>query len=214
MDSTYHYPPELFELLVQTIPLLFRSKSGVIDFFRGAGIDSPELNKLSRIVQTDKNSISKYEIVRKILEEINEKGDKALKERREILKRVTEFEDFSGCWRDDELKAKGLVSAICKVVNVKDSFTRMSQEREREVKKHQKEYEAKIQTIQKKQEELDEVKRDLFSLFPMMDTRKRGKLLEGVLNRLFTVNDILVRESFTLVGDNGEGIIQQIDGVY
>jgi restriction system protein len=38
IDGTYHYPPELLELLADGIPALFKSKQGVIDFFRGAGV--------------------------------------------------------------------------------------------------------------------------------------------------------------------------------
>jgi len=38
-------------------------------------------------------------------------------------------------------------------------------------------------------------------------------LLESVLNRLFRADDILVREAFALTGQEGEGVIEQIDGV-
>lgn len=38
MDTAYHYPPELLDLLVDTIPRLTRSKPEVLDFFRGAGV--------------------------------------------------------------------------------------------------------------------------------------------------------------------------------
>jgi hypothetical protein len=37
-DITFHFPPELFNLLVDTIPLLNRSKKDVLTFFRGAGV--------------------------------------------------------------------------------------------------------------------------------------------------------------------------------
>lgn len=37
MADPYHYPPELLSLLVDTIPLLCRSKNDVVVFFRGAG---------------------------------------------------------------------------------------------------------------------------------------------------------------------------------
>ena len=38
VDISYHYPPELLELLCDAVPVLFRSKQGVIDFFAGAGV--------------------------------------------------------------------------------------------------------------------------------------------------------------------------------
>jgi hypothetical protein len=37
--------------------------------------------------------------------------------------------------------------------------------------------------------------------------------LEGVLNSLFQVYGILIREAFALTGNDGEGVIEQIDGV-
>ena len=41
LDQTYHYPPELLEMLTEVIPCLFKSKQGVIDFFHGAGTPAP-----------------------------------------------------------------------------------------------------------------------------------------------------------------------------
>lgn len=71
-------------------------------------------------------------IVRTVLDRLNAKGKPSLLERREILKRVTEFEDFSTCWASDQLKAKGLVAEVSRVIGVKDSFTRMKQAQENE----------------------------------------------------------------------------------
>ncbi len=144
MDITYHYPPELFELLVDTIPLLSRSKKSTLLFFQGAGVDNSILKDLIFKVENDKDSINKYEIVRTILMRVNEKEVATLRERREILKRVTEFEDFSTCWPADQLKAKGLVGEIRRVIDVKDSFTRMKQELEKEQQKNKSEHQAKI----------------------------------------------------------------------
>jgi restriction system protein len=215
MDVTFHYPPELFELLVDTIPLLCRSKKAVLLFFQGAGASSDLLEDLWKKVETDRTNINKYEIVRTSLTRLNERGEAALRERREILKRVTEFEDFSTCWPNDQLKAKGLVAEIRRVVDVKDSFVRMRQELEKERKKRQAEHDARTKVMRQKQAELSGIKDDLFSLFGMPDSQrqKRGKLLEGILNRLFNFSGILIREAFEVVGDEGEGITEQIDGV-
>lgn len=215
MDITFHYPPELFELLVDTIPLLCRSKKSVLLFFQGAGINSRDLNDLWHRVETDRENINKYEIVRTTLRRLNERGETALSERREVLKRVSEFEDFSTCWPNDQLKAKGLIAEIRRVVDVKDSFTRIKQELEKERQKHQAEHQAKIEAVKNKQAQLSSIKDDLYSLFTIPDnqSQKRGKLLESVLNRLFEASDILVREAFELVSDEGEGIVEQIDGV-
>ena len=122
MDASYHYPPELLNLLVDTIPLLCKSKNNVLVFFRGAGVSNKHFTDLQYRVNKDRANINKYEINSTILQRINEIGDSELRTRREVLKRVVEFENFSTCWPTDQLKAKGLVCEIRDVVNIKDSF--------------------------------------------------------------------------------------------
>ncbi len=211
MDITYQYPPELFELLVSTIPLLGRSKKAVLLFFRGAGVSESMLSDVTTKVQTDRDAISKFEIARTVLKRLNERGESTLRIRREVLKRVTNFEEFSVCWDDDRLKAKGLVAEIRQVVNVKDSFTRMQQNFEQERQKNREEYERKADAQRKHKEALLAIRSDLFSLFGINNPHQRGKCLEGVLNRLFALDGILLREAFTIT-KAGQGIIEQIDG--
>jgi restriction endonuclease Mrr len=213
MNDVFQYPPELLNLLIDAVPVLCRSKRDVVTFFRGAGVTSSYTNDLVRRLNKDKDSISKYEIARTILIRLNEKGEIALPQRREVLKRVVEYEDFSTCWPNDQLKAKGLVAEIRRVVNVKDSFTRIDQERERERRERQIEHLAKQEAETRRRAKLTEIKTDLFSLFKETNAHSRGKALEGVLNRLFDSEGVLIQEAFTVKGDEGEGIIEQIDGV-
>ena len=173
MIGTYHYPSELMSLLVDTIPLLFRSKTDVLLFFRSAGV-SPEFTAdLADRVKIDRDGVSKYEIVRTVLARLNDKGDAALRERREVIKRVVEFEDFSTCWPNDQLKAKGLVAEIRRVVNVKDSFTRMQNERESEKAMRRTEQDSRVETIQERKAILDGIKRNS-SLFSLRRTRRHA----------------------------------------
>ena len=213
MDIIYHYPPELFNILVDTVPVLCRSKKDVITFFKGAGVPSGVTNDLVRKINQDKESISKYEIARTVLTRLNERGEATLRERREVLKRVIEFENFSSCWPTDQLKAKGLVNEVRSIVNVKDSFTRMQQERDAERKQRIEDQESKLKTQEKKRETIASIKTDLFGLFSESNPLRRGKAMESVLNRLFSEAEILVRESFVNCGIAGEGIVEQIDGV-
>jgi hypothetical protein len=200
-------------LLIDTIPLLCRSKPDVLLFFKGAGVGADLTGDFEIQVEKDPDSVKKREIVRGVLTRLNQKGEPTLRDRREILKRVTEFEDFSTCWPEDQLKAKGLVAEIRRVINVKDAFTRINLEREEESKKHREEHQAKIRAIEEHRNKVAAVKRDLYALFVEPNPHKRGKALEGVLNRLFEASGILVREAFALRGSEGEGIVQQIDGV-
>jgi restriction system protein len=213
MNIVFHYPPELLSLLIDTIPRLCRSKKDVLLFFKGAGVSPSITNSLTARLNKDKDSLNKFEIARTVLTRLNEKGEATLRERREVLKRVVEFEDFSTCWSEDQLKAKGLVAEIRRVVDVKDSFTRMKQEREDEARQRRIVKEKEVLAEQQRREVLREVRRDLLNLFKEQDAQRRGKALESVLNRLFKAAGILTNESFTIAGMDGEGIVEQIDGV-
>ena len=212
LDQTYHYPPELLEMLTEAIPCLFKSKQGVIDFFQGAGTPAPLLADWRSKVRTDRNSVKKHEIARDILRRLNEGGDSTLAQRREVIKRISEIEDFSTCWEGDRYKAQGLVSQIRHVVNVKDSFTRMNIEREKERRHRQDAQNAAAEKMRQQRDERQKIRDDLYALFSMTDAHKRGKALEAVLNRLFGSFGMLVRESFTVRGEPGQGVIEQIDG--
>ena len=124
-DITFHYPPELFNLLVDAIPLLCRSKAEVLLFFRGAGVPTELTQDFAGRLKSAPSEIRKFEIARGVLERLNARGETTLQQRREVLKRVVEFTNFDSCWDDDRLKAKGLVASIREVVNEKDSFTRI-----------------------------------------------------------------------------------------
>jgi hypothetical protein len=211
-EIVFHYPPELTQLLVQTIPLLCPAKRDVFMFFKGSGVGDSVRADLEAQVRNDRDSINKYEIVRAVLERLNAKGEAALRERREILRRVTEFEDFSTCWPNDQLKAKGLVAEISRVIGVKDSFTRMKQAQEEERKLRVTEQQNKVRAAGQRRAALESIGSELGRLFQETDPVKRGKALESVLNRLFGIEGISVREAFVLRVDR-QGIVEQIDGV-
>lgn len=214
MDITFQYPPELFNLMVDTIPLLNRSKKDVLLFFRGAGVPDAMVADLVERLKTDAANVNKYEIARTALQRLNERGEAGLQHRREVLKRIVEFANYDTCWPADQLKAKGLVASIRDVVNQKDAFTRMNQAREEErtarladverVHREKQEYAARIEAA----------KAEFYGLFvSALTPQQRGKKLEAALNNVFKAYGILVKEAFHLVGNNGEGIVEQIDGV-
>lgn len=107
-DPAYHYPPDLLNLLVDAVALLVRSKEAVVDFFRSAGVPSSVLCPWLERVRQDRENIRKTEITRAVLCHVNEMGDNGLALRREIIKRVVEWEDFSSCYPDKQLAAQVL----------------------------------------------------------------------------------------------------------
>jgi hypothetical protein len=88
MDITFHYPPELLNLLNETLPKLCKSKKDVLLFFQGAGIGKELLAPYESLLRNNKNDFNKYPVTREMLAKLNELGERSLRERREILKRV------------------------------------------------------------------------------------------------------------------------------
>lgn len=213
MDITFHYPPELLQLLIDAVPKLCKSKQDLLLFFQGAGGAKTMLQPYADLLRSNKEMFNKYRVTRDILAKINEQGEAGLRVRREVLKRVTEFEDFSVCWDNDRAAARGLVAQIRDLVNVKDSFTRMRIEKDEEKRQRQEERESTARQLAARRARQDKIKADLFSLFGEIDAHKRGKALEGVLNELFNFYGISIREAFTVKGKCGEGVIEQIDGL-
>ena len=211
-DAALHYPTDLLNSLLRTIPLLCRGKRDTILFFRAAGVPQPLLEDLETKVQTDRDSISKREIVETVLTRINAGGDALLAQRREVLKRVVEVEDFSSSWPSDQLAAKGGVSEVRAAIDRTDSFTRMNQERDSEHRQQRAARERDLLAAKKQADRLDAVRRDLGALFGISDAQRRGKALEAVLNALFAVEGIGIRQSFT-ISEVGIGIVEQVDGV-
>ena len=104
-DDRFHYPPELLSQLIDTIPLLCKSKKDTLLFFRGAGMTPTMMAEVEETFDADRSAINKYEIARRLLTRLNELGDRTLAIRRELLRRVVEFEDFTRCWDTDVMKA-------------------------------------------------------------------------------------------------------------
>ncbi|MBK8209255.1 MAG: restriction endonuclease [Rhodospirillales bacterium] len=210
--AIFQYPPELFALLVDAIPALCKSKMDLILFFRGAGVPPEFTSDIEKQLKTDRQSVRKHESARTILTRMNEGGDALLAARRELLKRVTGFEDFSRCYDNEVMKAKGLVAEVCRIVNVKDSFTRISRERDLAVEARRTEQQEKLRVIRERQEKIAAAKKGLFALFAETNPHRRGKALEGVLNSMFRAYDALIAEDFRRKGGHG-GVEEQIDGV-
>ncbi|GAA4507051.1 restriction endonuclease [Actinoallomurus oryzae] len=210
-NDPFHYPSELLGLLIDTIPRLVRSKLDVLDFFRSAGVPEPMTADLRRQVAADRGSISKYAIARTVLNRLNQDGDRSLGPRREVVRRVCEFEAFSTCWSEDQLTAKGLVADVRSLVNTKDSFTRMRQEQERERAERLWQQREAAEALQRQRAEREALRQRLAGLASMTNAHQRGIAFEKLLNELFALDGLRVRESFT-VKEDGE-VVEQIDGL-
>jgi hypothetical protein len=207
----FHFAPDFLNTLVEAIARLNRSKKDVILFFRGAGVTGNLIDDLAADLKRDKDSHGKFDLARTVLIRLNEGGDATLTARREVVKRVVQFEDFTRCWPLDVLPAKGLVSEVQRLVNVRDSFTRINLERERERESARIIRASEIDAKRKRREQIEMIKQQLFALFAEPNAHQRGKALEPVLNELFAAFGISVREAFS-VKLSQVGVVEQIDG--
>jgi hypothetical protein len=210
-DLAFHFPPDVFDAVVDAVPLLTRGKHDVALFFRGCGVDRMFLTGIEQRIDAE-TKYSKYHITRDILTHLNELGDKALGQRRQVLKRISEYDDFSSCYPDNQLKARGAVATVAQLINKKDSFTRLQEERERELKRHRDAQRTETARKESERAKREQVKADLFALFGDQNPQHRGKALEGVLNRLFETEQILVHEAFEVRDEDTGSAIEQIDG--
>ncbi len=210
-DDAHHFPPEVLSLLIDTVPLICRSKRDVIDFFRGAGVGSALLRPWEERLQAERDAVRKHEMTRELLVKLNELGEAALRVRREIIKRVVEREDFSTCWPADQLRARGLVAQLRQVVNQRDAFTRMQAEREREVEARRKDAEKEKAERLARDEARRRVRDDLFGLFSESDAYRRAQKFEVVLGNLFQAFGIRIQRPFVLRNAGGAAL-EQVDG--
>jgi hypothetical protein len=113
----------VFEAVVSAVPLLVRGKRDVVVFFQGCGVDRGYSVTLEPWTRKDSGK-SKIHVVREVVRHVNELGDSGIGVRRRLLQGVAEFENFSACWPDEQLKAKGAVAQLAELINKKDAFTR------------------------------------------------------------------------------------------
>lgn len=129
------------------------------------------------------------------------------------MRRIVDFEDFSTCWPDDQYKARGIVAGVRRLVNVKDTFTRLNIERQQEASKHRAAAETKAEQTRLFRNRQRDLAAEIGGLFADPDPSRRGIRLEKVVNDLFGVHRIQVRESFRRVAPESGSVLEQIDGV-
>ncbi|MDD2978860.1 MAG: restriction endonuclease [Hespellia sp.] len=213
MSTYFHYPPDLFNLLVDTIPRLNRSKKDLLIFFQNVGVPVENLQSYYSLLSTNRSQFKKYDVTRDILTALNQQSDKMLGVRRKLLQRVIEFETFDICYPNDKDRAKANVSDIKKMVQLKDTVTKyenyLSKEQNEKIKSQQE----KVNRIKKSKEHFEELWNNFNLLFRIQNPQERGKKLEKVLNELFAYFQIGVKEDFVIYDEEIRKNYEQIDGV-
>ncbi len=213
-DSTYHYSPDLYKAVVSAISLICKGKMDIVRFFRGAGLRYSRLSELEAEVARNRDALRKHDMADELIALANEdRSDSGLALRREVIKRLVEFDNFESCWEKDQLAAMGAVAKVSSLVNQKDAFTRMAQAHDRERAARMAEAARKAEDSRKKADLRESIKRDLYAVVVMRPGRARGVAFEAVLNRIFALDGLNIRDPLRIVDDDGLGVVEQIDGV-
>jgi restriction system protein len=212
-EDQYQWSPGLLGLLIDAIPLICKGKEDVFLFFEGCRVPPSDLAPWRDRFARDKASVKKHPMTRSVLQHLNDRGDSGLAARRAVLQRVVEFDQFTDlCWPDDRDKARARVAEIQKLVSHEDAVTRLSQAQRAEVEARRAERLARQQDEAKRRDERRALRRQIAMLRDEESPQRRGRLLEGLLNAVFALDGMLIRESFTRRDEQGVPQ-EQIDGV-
>lgn len=204
----YHFTPEVLSVSVDALVNVTRGKHDVIVWLRSAGISEKLLAPWREKLNANKDEVSKAAIARDILCKLNEGGDGLLRQRREVIKRLVETDDFSSCWPDKILVAQGLIARLRDLVNVKDSFTKMRMEAESASRRERQARDAEMQKARARASALRDIARAMSGLLKWQaEPHARGREFEKQLTRLFELSEIQVTEPFRLANEQIDGAV-------
>lgn len=213
MDTYFHFPPDLFNLLVDTIPRLNKTKKDLLLFFQNVGVPKAQLQPYYILLSSNRSQLKKYDVTREILAFLNQQSERMLGVRRKLLQRVIEFDSFETCYPNDKDRAKANVADIQKLVKMKDTVTKyekyLIKEQSEKIKKQQK----IVDEIRRSKERFEDLQQRFSQLFSIQNPQERGKKLEKVLNDIFLYFKIGVKEDFVIYDDETGKNYEQIDGV-
>ena len=174
LDRSYHYPPDVLELLVDTIPRLIKTKAGLLDFFEQAGTPEELIAEWRTKLRQDRMSVSKYHIARGVLRGLNALGDEARPVRHQVLSHLARQADFSAGWEDDRERAEELVARIRELAGETDAGTWQAACQEALTRQATLEtYHARLKHAEDRREALAALKRDLYQAFRVSDPAER-----------------------------------------
>lgn len=208
-----HLRPDLIEKLVTAISHLVWSKQAALDLFRNAGVPDGLFRDFQDQLQRDKDRVKKPIMARTILQRMNDAGDapNAIRMRRELVRRVVEWKDYTTCPPNCDAIARGAVAAVQEVVGKYDFLTEIRQDRDRRVSEHMHKVEVEREAHARRVTEWQSIKTDFAKCFGCADPHERGRAFEKVMNRLFLHANLSARPPFTLRGESGKPL-EQIDG--
>jgi hypothetical protein len=188
------FPPEVFRLTVEAIACVHRGKRDIFNFFEMCGVEPQDLAEARAMYAANQDGTRKTVIAETVLHILIKKKDAALFPRREILRRLSQYEDFGSCWPADQYKARGYVAELARIVNIKDSFTRIEREREREQALRATANQELIAARHAKRERLRDIGHEIADLLTAdIIPISRGMAFEKAISDLFTESGLSIK---------------------
>src|SRR5512135_394070 len=213
LDRSYHYPPDVLELLVDTIPRLIKTKAGLLDFFEETGAPRELIAEWRAKLSRDRMGVSKYHLARGLLRGLNALGDEARPVRHQVLRRLARHGDFSAGWEDDRGRAEELVSRIRELAGETDAGTWHAACQEALTRQAAiATYHARLKHIEDCREARDALKRDLYQAFRVTQPTERRAVLSTALSRLFTCHGITTRQAPVVPEGSEAAVLIDFDG--
>ena len=181
MDMYFHFPPDLFNILVDTIPRLNKTKKDLLLFFQNVGVPSTYLQPYYLLLNTNRSQFKKFDVTREVLATLNEQTEKMLGVRRKLLQRIVEFDSFETCYPNDKDRAKANVSDIQKIVKLKDTVTKYENYLSREQCEKIQEKQKVVDKLCQSRKHFVDLNRDFPNLFLFRTLKKEEKNLNRSL---------------------------------
>ena len=195
LDRSYHYPLEVLELLVATIPRLIKTRAGILEFFAEAGSPKELIAEWrAKLHQGRMGVSSKYHLVRGFLRDLNTLGDDGQAVREEVLCRLARHADFSTGWEDDRQRAEELVTRIRELVGGTDAMPPAACQEALTRQAHLKTDHARPKDNEHHSEAIETLKSDLDRALRAADPSERSTILGTVLPGLFRCHGVATRQ--------------------
>jgi hypothetical protein len=203
--STKRINPEAYAALVDCLATIYFNKRPLARFLQLHLRDHPEL--LSGLNVTS-DQATKREVADELVERLARSEDRLQSVTLDLMAAAASFGDFSNL-RQHEDGEQLLARATEAQVRLKrwvDAYSDVRAAQERLIAEAAA---TEAETLRRRSwdTEHDRLRDRLIELHAMDDEQKRGLLLEGLLNELFTLYDLAPRGAFRLVG-------AQIDGAF
>lgn len=150
----------------------------------------------------------KFESVNELVDRMVARKDMYNDDLINLIYDVSNMTDFSHLkrWDDSAIKISKAEESVKRLREFAHGYFKVEEEK-RALEKRRKKTQEHLRSLKTNQEQVEYLKQEFFQLTMESNHQKRGRQLEGFLNKLFTLYDLNPKKSFSLADE-------QIDGAF